>query len=138
MKSTVKRLSEVYCRPKTEDEFRSVIKHGSFKGGNQVVFYNRTFFNDRDGGVDETMYYKGFNRTEIPVSHFLDLLNDSIVVWRLLEDTKERGGHESTWRIIYVNQYHIITIEKDMSIRVNGNPTKVKTYTDILTLIRLI
>ncbi len=142
MKTTAQRLSEVYCRPKKGEwkglmlvdvPFRNMI--AGRRRGELCFLQPPPFAAIMD--VNETDFHKGI-RTEIHVQHFIDLLNDSIVAWRLEEDTNERGGHESIWRIIYVNQYHIITIEKDLSVRLNGKPTKVKTYTQLLTLIEMI
>ena len=127
MKTTAQRLSEVYCRPTNEREWNMLPDRNLWCRNENAVF----------GLIDfEKQKVKG--KTEIPAQHFIDLIEDNIVAWRLVEDAIERGGTKETARIIYVNQYHIISVKKDMAVELNGRPTNLKTYSDLLTLICLL
>ena len=89
------------------------------------------------------------DRTEIPVPHFTDLLRDTIAPWRLAED----GFHAHPWR--GTTMYELPIPDRNMSISIvddvvtawNDADDKANlglpmngltTYTDLLTLIRLI
>jgi len=147
MKSTQERLAESYCRPKTEGDVsklltpirsdfdKSHVLVGYITNGNIWSIYRR-FAEVKDD-----------NRTEIPVSYFLDLLHDRIAPWRLEEDgfefiTWEGGDYH--WlenisqkginiKIELLSNY--VTVLRDMdAIPFEG----ITTYTDLITLIRLI
>jgi hypothetical protein len=135
MKSTAQRLSEVYCRPNPEewDLFGLIPLTGHY-----VAFI---------GGEPTLISGKFAERVEVSVSHFIDLLNDSIVLWRIEEDGfmfyESTGQH-----VLHANglkRYHVTlppmstTVKVDVwdgdkGITANG----ITTYTDLLTLIRLI
>jgi hypothetical protein len=137
MKSTAKRLSEVYCVLKSDEDAITVFSVDCA----YLMHYPETWGKGDKVMVTDGMLVVWYNstRTEIPVSHFMDLLRDTIAPWRLLEDAKERGGDPRSWGIIYVNQHHIIEITKDMKVVLNGRPMKgITSYTELLTLIRLI
>ena len=87
---------------------------------------------------------KDDNRTEIPVSHFTDLMHDRIAPWRLAED-----GFTTLGGLVYSKHFTIdsedgkitrkVTVITDTGrVYLNEGPTNVTTYTDLLTLIRMI
>lgn len=136
MKPTARRLSEVYCRPKTEEECIALNMHKSNVG----VAVCKSILNDGLTG------FNGSGRTEIPVTHFIDLLQDKIVPWRLEED-----GFSHNTPMIEVASYPMgnITVcfhEGNVSVILDPNDSPwhshickgCKTYTDLLTLIKLI
>ena len=136
MKSTQERLSESYCRPKTEDETERLMDASRSCGfswnvwiheGNWLYFVDGDEFN-LSGELE--------GRTEIHVQHFIDLLNDRIAPWRLEED-----GFDIKDGITYfetVAGSFRIEPDGEVSHIVTGRTANVDTYTDLLTLIRLI
>jgi hypothetical protein len=145
MKSTAKRLSESYCRPKTKEEWEAIsiyfLDEIEYYGGVSewkqdfercgYVFF---FYSDNYGGI---LYSSsGNDRTEIPVSNFIDLMNDSIVSWRLEED-----GFDFYVAHYVINELGILVYPNDVFpvyTTCMDEPWKgIKTYTDLLTLIRL-
>jgi hypothetical protein len=146
MKSTQERLSEVYCRPKTKEEWTQVasVKKLGRRFCNQQDAVS--FWIDGDKGVVSDAV--PFDRTEIPVSHFIDLLNDGIVQWRLEEDGFTETDLETCLGYdfalpngvtIQVTQcLDVAVIEGDGLSRNVILFQGCKTYTDLLTLIRLI
>jgi hypothetical protein len=91
----------------------------------------------------EADFHKG-NRTEIPVPHFTDLLRDTIAPWRLAED-----GFQTMNGIVYALELRpvidgetvarrITVITDTGKVYLSDGPTNVTTYTQLLTLIRLI
>jgi hypothetical protein len=130
MKTTQERLSEVYCKPKTVDEWRQVSGYTVDEGD-----YNNAVY-DAEIGVIDALDSEIDGLTEIPVSYFIDLLKDSIVQWRLEED-----GFDIQEGITYfetVAGSFRIEADGDVSHIVTGRTANVDTYTDLLTLIRLI
>ena len=143
MKTTQERLSEVYCVLKSDEEATAVFHVDCA----YLMHYPETWGKGDKVMVTDGMLGVWYNstRTEIPVSHFIDLLNDSIVPWRLEED----GFKSTPW--IDANQYEI-ALPKSKSVTVfKGQVTAwddiknseidmdgITTYTDLLTLIRLI
>ena len=137
MKSTQERLNKSYCRPTTEEEWAkfTVSRFTSLGYASTYVY----FYNDPDLDMvqrikSDTWIPSGL--TEIPVSHFIDLLNDSIVPWRLEED-----GFDIQDGITYfetVAGSFRIEANGEVSHIVTGRTANVDTYTDLLTLIRLI
>jgi len=140
MKSTQERLAESYCRPKTEEEWRllKVSKH-SFNGNHDAVIYGNS---SALGWSVEKSEMNGY--TEIPVSHFIDLMHDRLSPWRLEED-----GFTTLGGPVYSKRFTIdsedgkitrtITVITDTGrVYLNYGPANVSTYTDLLTLIRLI
>jgi hypothetical protein len=96
MRTTAERLSEVYCKTTTRKKMREVIGSldesvgfGSYCGlpnsDSEMFFY----YSESDGYV--RVENKKPNRAEIPVQNFIDLIEDKIVVWRLLEDGFVKG-----------------------------------------------
>jgi hypothetical protein len=124
MKTTEQRLSEVYCRPTTQEEW-DLFGLINLKGHQVMVL------------AGEPTLVKGDfpNRTEIPVTHFQDLLNDSIVAWRLIEDDFVSCN---IGLMTYVGPFRI-KVGIDGGAYLDGTHLpNVKTYTQLLTLIELI
>ena len=136
MKSTKERLNESYCIAMTEDETERLMDTSRSCGFSWNVWNHKgqwLHVEDSDG-FNLSGELEG--RTEIPVSHFIDLLNDSIVPWRLEED-----GFDIQDGITYfetVAGSFRIEADGDVSHIVTGRTANVDTYTDLLTLIRLI
>jgi hypothetical protein len=140
MKSTAERLSESYCRPRTVEERKALLD--AARNVSRFVFdENPTwpeFSKSANGNAYGFTYSEADNdRTEIPVSHFIDLLNDAIdAPWRLLDDgfnvSAKEGyytGHSSS--LVFVDRRGVVWLN-------NRKLNNVTTYTDLLTLIRLI
>jgi len=148
MKTTAERLSEVYCRPTVEqgirmlnynewtDEARSDLKK-RISCEPFVVFLNGNRFAFRFGkSISDAIEGKN----EIPQSHFIDLIEDKIVEWRLVEDGFENTEYGYRLNLILVVHPDPSTglqveIDNDMPVTISTN---CKTYTDLLTLIRLL
>jgi hypothetical protein len=115
---------------------------------------NQTHIMLSHAGVIATANENGFfwkdlknTKTEIPVSNFIDLLNDSIVPWRL-----ELDGfvfYESTGQhILHTNglkRYHVTLPPMSNTVKVDAwdgdkgiTADGITTYTELITLIRLI
>jgi hypothetical protein len=165
MKSTQERLSEVYSRLSDENreaEKQQLREAAALAGYYGCVSLTHSYF----GGLPKPSEYtfrtsvngmirgeagkyfedesKGRGKTEIPVSHFIDLLNDSIVSWRLVND-----GFNTMCGIVHTLELRpvidgetvvrkITVITDTEKVYLNDGPTNVTTYTDLLTLIRLI
>ena len=148
MRTTAERLSEVYCKTTTYKKMREVIGSldesvgfGSYCGlpnsDSEMFFY----YSESDGYV--RVENKKPNRAEIPVQNFIDLIEDKIVPWRLVED-----GFENKYAFDYVYK---VGVHTDLYItpnyyfirgRYNSDEVDIsvnlKTYSDLLTLIRLL
>jgi hypothetical protein len=131
MKTTAQRLSEVYCRPKGEKEW------GMFGlidiGTNYAVWSVDGVATVTDCNLPELF-------TEIPVQHFIDLIENRIVAWRLAEDGFKKQGYGY---IFYLKDIEIL-LDKHFEVYLQDNNDcemyfdGCKTYTDLLTLIRLL
>jgi hypothetical protein len=145
MRTTAERLSEVYCKTTTRKKMREVIGSldesvgfGSYCGlpnsDSEMFFY----YSESDGYV--RVENKKPNRAEIPVQNFIDLIEDKIVAWRLVEDGFEVSEYGYTFKSVYVHNPDPVTkIFVDVETENDAVPfTNVKTYSDLLTLIRLL
>jgi len=80
------------------------------------------------------------NRTEIPIQNFIDLIEDKIVAWRLVED----GFKKPDYRYMLYLKDIEIQVDKHFEVFLQDNNDckiyfeNVKTYSDLLTLIRLL
>ena len=80
--------------------------------------------------------------TELPVHRFLDLLHDRIVPWRL----EERGFNnpfDDTYTLRLEHDWDGIIVTRVIrviggKVSVNGDDVNVTTFTDLLTLIRML
>jgi hypothetical protein len=131
MKTTAERLSEVYCLPKGAKEW------GMFGlidiGTNYAVW-------SVDGKATVTDCNLPELFTQIPIQNFIDLIEDKIVAWRLVEDGFEVSEYGYTFKSVYVHNPDPVTkIFVDVETENDAVPfTNVKTYSDLLTLIRLL
>jgi hypothetical protein len=96
------------------------------------------------GGEPTLISGKFRDRTLIPVSHFIDLTHDRLTPWRLADD-----GFDTIGGVVYSKHFTIdseygkitrkVTVITDTGrVYLGAGPTNVSTYTDLLTLIRLI
>ena len=150
MKSTAERLKKAFCVPVTEDDWAefSVGKldpilavAGNVDGTGACLIILRNGLPRRRDNliIDEPESYAKYS-----IPHFIDLLHDRITPWRLEED-----GFDTIGGVVYRKQFmlkgddggirRIITVITDTGrVYLNDGPTNVTTYTDLLTLIRLI
>jgi hypothetical protein len=143
MKTTQERLSEVYCVIKSDEDATALFNIDCA----YLMHYPETWVKGDKVMVTDGMLGVWYNstRTEIPVSHFIDLLNDSIVPWRLGDDgfvCHENGGFP-WWSFDFTkddSDFCIQFLNNTIRVWVNSEliKTNVKTYTDLITLIRLI
>jgi len=127
MKSTRERLSESYCRP-NEIDWKAI----------ELIDDDRVTRHYRDWSICATVGSL-LGRTEIPVSHFIDLLHDTIAPWRLEEDGFEFAHGEQF--ICFEGEHSIVVNEEGDLYIVHDQseiPLNITTYTDLLTQIRLI
>jgi hypothetical protein len=132
MKITEQRLSESYCKPTTPEEWEVF---GLIPlSGHYVTWLN---------GEPTLISGKFADRTEIPTSHFIDLVHDRIAPWRMEED-----GFNTIGGVVFYKMFTIdhedgkimrkITVITDTGrVYFNEGPTKVTTYTQLITLIEL-
>jgi hypothetical protein len=152
MKTTAQRLSEVFCRPKTEEEWKALgVNRHSFDGNHDCVIYlGKTL-----GWPVKSAELNGY--TEIPVTHFDDLTKDKIASWRLEEDGIKCVGFSTDGgssmhglnltdkasalmvRFPIDGSHPVIRLGQFDEEKFNQVTFKgCKTYTDLLTLIKLI
>ena len=141
----MKTLDNTYCKPNIEEWEKITALLKSIE-----KYYWRKYDNDGNCFLhDDTVYLSNGTigdwntRTEIPVQHFIDLIEDTIVAWRLVED-----GFENKYAFEYVYKIGVHTdlyvTPNDYFIRGRYNSDEVdisvnlKTYSDLLTLIRLL
>ena len=135
MKSTAERLKSSYCVPKGAewDAFGLIPLSGHY-----VTWL---------GGEPTLISGKFADRTEIPVTHFIDLLHDRITPWRLEEDGFE--FYSATGQHVFhtkgLKRYHVTMPPMSNKVKVDvwtGDKAieadKITTYTDLITLIKLI
>ena len=78
--------------------------------------------------------------TEIPVQHFIDLVEDRVTPWRLRElDFKMTSSYsmvngEKQW----MYWKGTLTVTPDYASAGGGSPLYLKTFTDLLTLIKFL
>jgi len=101
------------------------------------------YYSESDGYI--RVENKNPNRTEIPVQHFINLIEDKIVAWRLVDDglfkavidcdlyTLKNNNCDVCICIYYDGTFEVCLQDEFTEIRMN-----VKTYSDLLTLIRLL
>jgi len=143
MKSTTERLEQSYCRPTTEAEWADIISANpnlpdrpsrfvelnydlAYIVGGSVLMFGRFDYHKPKMAL----------RKEIKIHQHVDLMHDHIVPWRLIED----GFGNKTNSLVYTHNTIEVIIRHDLisvwieDCEFNG----IKTYTDLLNLIRLI
>lgn len=134
MKTTAKRLSEVYCIPKIDADCWAL--------GIGKPAIGLPLIGDKTGTW--TRHVKQvINRTDIAVSQFIDLMGDSISPWRLIEDgfeDRSAMGFRELRLAINESEGHYIEVRGSVSLLVNGEviKTNATTYTDIINLYNLV
>jgi hypothetical protein len=145
MKTTAERLREVYCRPMNEAEWDLLnVKNrlANNNPNNDIVCWDKFAYSTSLAYMESSVRFD-FNKTQIPVQHFIDLIEDKIVAWRLVEDGFEnKYGADYVYKIgvhtdLYVtpNYYFIRGRYNSDEVDISVN---LKTYSDLLTLIRLL
>ena len=124
MKPTAQRLSEVYCRPNTEKECKML---GIDKSNIGYDIVKSIFSNGLATEINTV-------RTQIPVSQFIDLIQDVICAWRL--DADNYNPYSLCKDVdVQIDNGVVWLYHKEGSDRINTN---VKTYTDLISLISLL
>lgn len=124
-------LENSYCVPRTVEEWDTF---GLIRlTGHKVMWL---------GGEPSLVCGEFKERTEIPVSRFFDLLHDRIVPWRLVEQGFNNPfGDTYTLRLEHDWDGIIVTRVVRViggKVSVNGEDVNVTTFTDLLTLIRML
>lgn len=123
-------IDNSYCVPRTVNE-RAMFPH-------LLTQEHFGVYCDKDYGVlcfDEGDWIHE-NGTEIPVSRFLDILHDRIMPWRL-EDAGFVDPFKTTRRR-FIAEFHTIDVDEQNVVRLDGGYTYITTFTDLLTLIRML
>lgn len=114
-------LKDVYCKPKSGEWTNEMIKMQTPFNGTDICGLG--MFNRKD-------------RTEIPVSRFIDLLEDRIVGWRLEEIGFNHVSHkediEEYWEIV-INGYVIVF--DTQNVMLDKGIINIKKFTELETLI---
>jgi hypothetical protein len=152
MKSTEERLSEVYCRPKTEDEWVTIFSAKKMDRESSLAHryiemkYDLAYVVSDgvllplNGGAMWAHKRQMSMRTEIPVQHFLDLLNDSIVAWRLEEIgfiDELMNSNLYSLEVLDVTIFVNIAID-EIDIQIGdeqSQPLNLPTFTKLITFI---
>lgn len=147
MKTTAERLSESYCLPKTEEEWECLTNLPGLQLISDVTLEQVHLYLNQNRYIglalvsDKVDFCRpSKKRTEIPVSQFIQLLNDSIVSWRLEDDGFKKtpashrlqiGDNSVDW--LWNHGFAMVA-----GARGFADFKGIKTYTDLLTIIRLI
>lgn len=139
---TMTTIDEVYCVPRTVEE-RAMFPHLLTEEHFGVYF-------DKDYGElcfdKDEVHHR--NLTEIPVTHFFDLLHDRIVPWRLEEigfqsPVLAKWKYELTLKHVWGEEpfkkpsLRRIRFDKgEMSL--DNQPINISKFTDLLSLIRFL
>lgn len=128
----ITRIEDVYCVPKTEEDLNYFgcskgvhIKWSepSFKGHSGLSYHYKEVL-----GVDMG------SRTEIPVDQFLDLLNDKIADWRLLEVGFKSVDGKFPYYSLRNNSIELSWSKIGVAIEIGNEATwlKITTFTELL------
>jgi hypothetical protein len=123
----MKTLENTYCRPTTEAEWDLLPNRDLWCRNEDAVF----------GAIDFNKQ-KVSGKTKIPVQHFIDLLEDRIVPWKL----EEVGFINNVFDYYDLsignskNKWYLVV--KDGKVTLNGDRINTTTFTDLLTLIRFL
>ena len=147
MKTTRERLDESYCRPTTEQEWADILSANPNIPNKPSRFvdlkHDLAYIVDRSVLIFGRFDYhrpKMALRKEIKTERQVDLMRDRIAPWRLVEDGFRFmfDGWIKAVGIYYIEidqQMNVkVTDDNDLYIDMDG----IKSYTDLLTLIRLI
>jgi hypothetical protein len=146
----MKTLHNTYCKPNIEEWEKITALLKSIE-----KYYWRKYDNDGNCFLhDDTVYLSNGTigdwntRTEIPVQHFIDLIEDTIVAWRLEDDFFiQQNGDELTRDFQKsAKDCEVEVMFEDgwfQDVRIISKSfdyidTNCKTYSDLLTLIRLL
>lgn len=139
-------LDNTYCRPTTEADVSTLVNIDCA----YLKHYPEQFLvNDKIMIVDGMMgVWFNSTRTEIPVQHFIDLLEDRICAWRLEDEFFiQQNGDELTRDFqksckdceveIMFEDGHFQDV-RIISKSFDYIDTNIQTFTDLLTLIRFL
>jgi hypothetical protein len=141
METRKERLLRTFSTAVTEQECDAIMDASRANESWNVWDHNGKWLYFEDGDeFDIECELEG--RTEIPVTHFTDLLHDSIASWRLEEDGFERlctNLHQL--KVADAQGCYIVVNAIEVEMWVGGEfriMEGITTYTDLLTLIELI
>ena len=120
-------LENSYCVPRDSewDKFGLINLNG-----NIIIWRSGTWT------ISDPTVPQGYS--EIPVQHFIDLVEDRISSWRIKEYQASKGVRDGFWNVFYISQSHLISVEQDGSFNLNGRKVYLDTFTDLLTLIKFL
>ena len=136
-------LENSYCVPRTVEEWSLCLN------GDIPSMINQTHIAFFHAGELSSANENGFwwkdrkdGKTEIPVPHFIDLLHDRIVPWRL-EEIGFNNPLGDTYKLRLSHDWDDVIVTRMIRViggrvSVNGDDVNVATFADLLTLIRLL
>jgi len=131
-------LKDVYCVPKTDEEW------GQFKMWDESKIDAKDLFPCIiEIGNTKQCIQRGLNhenligRTEIPVSKFIDLLEDRMVGWRL-EEIGFVHEVDVDFYILDLDDYRHIEWNSQEGVAYDDSVLNIKTFTELETLIRFL
>lgn len=129
-------INKVYCSPKTDEEWMSLLGYIPSDTCNRCVYYEGLGMLEIDSENEHLVNFDGMS--EIEVSKFLDLAHDRITPWRL-----EEIGFNNKLELFVQgfnltvapseNPYVYIEVSHHADIDFN-----ITTFTDLLTLIKFL
>lgn len=131
-------IDKVYCSPKTDEEWMSLLGYIPSDSCTRCVYYEDFGMLEIDSENEDLVNFDGMS--EIEVSKFLDLAHDRITPWRLRElDFKMTPSYsmvngEKQW----MYWKGTLTVTTDYASAGGGSPLYLKTFTDLLTLIKFL
>ena len=143
----MKTLDNTYCKPNIEEWEKITALLKSIE-----KYYWRKYDNDGNCFLhDDTVYLSNGTigdwntRTEIPVQHFIDLMEDKIVAWRLVEDgfvfiKDHTPFYEMRLSKVSCLSWSESTKKHGVALEIREEQIwfSITKYTDLLTLIRFV
>lgn len=127
-------LENSYCVPKTEEEWALLNPNLRM----MAKWPDMAAYKKPNKSVDAIGIEDIRGMQEIPVQHFVELVEDSPSTWRIKEYQASKGVRDGFWHVFYISQSHVISVEQDGSFNLNGRKVYITTFTDLLTLIKFL
>lgn len=128
----MKTLENTYCRPTTEAEWDLLPNRDLWCRNEDAVF-----------GAIDFRKQKVSGKTEISVQRFIDLLEDSICVWRI-EEFGFKELAKGVWSWSDDGHQILISFERELNVMLSYSDQGmiplcgVQTFSNLLTLIRFL
>lgn len=144
---TMTTLENSYCVPRTEEEWFELGLKPHIYADKSAVFWSKDNpYNNGISGPINPHLLRAQKKSKVSVDKFLDLIHDRIVPWRLEEVGFLSPFDAPIYRLLTPN--HIIHVETRAEsggpfnpndiVRVDGGETSITTFTELLTLIKLL